>query len=270
MGVPRPVPSSLASEPSASSECVTTPVMQTAEFCEQVSAAEANGSNRISSGCALLLNAISVSLSKSKRDLVVVVAVVATSIGSLHPPPNATGCTYPLKDSSVPGKPLAPRRDARVPAVSCPASRRGAESPRTPWGSRRIGCLRVQSPKSARAKTRRRRCATPNHCASRVDHSTIASAPTAQPSVPQPLGGTLVPARPASASTTAAKSRPELELKAPGTFSQRANRVPHQMRHQEMMSMAGKNRPERSPERPFCLPATDRSWQGDPNTTRSM
>lgn len=136
-----------------------------------------------------------------------------------------------------------------VGATSCPVFRLGAVSPRMLSRSRRIGGLLDQSPKSARAKTRRRLCATPNHCASRVDHSTNASSPAAQPSVPQPLGGvTVVPgSKPASASTTAAKSRPLLLEKAPGTFSQRANRSPQCFRSQPTIRMAVKNSPDRAP-----------------------
>ena len=181
-----------------------------------------------------------------------------------------TGRTYPLQASSLPGKPPPLVRDARVPATSSPASRRGAVSPRKPSGSRSIGGRFRQSPKSATANTRRRRCATPNHCASIVDHSTIASEPRAQPSVPQPLGGTPVPSRPAIASTTAAKSRPALLLKAPGTFSHRANRQSHQSRAQPTICIAVKKRPERAPSRPFRLPATLKSWHGEPKTTTSI
>lgn len=166
---------------------------------------------------------------------------------------------------------LPPSVLRRVPAANpFRASRLGAECPRKRSGSRRTGGRPAQFPKSARANTRRRRCATPNHCASSTAHSTIASGPTAQPSVPQPFGGTGVSSTPDSASTTAAKSAPLLELKAPGTFSQRANRHPHHRRAHSMICIAVKKSPERAPASPLRLPATDRSWHGEPNTTRSI
>ena len=157
-----------------------------------------------------------------------------------------------------------------LPVVSFRASRLGGESPRKLSGSRSIGLRLAQSPKSARAKTRRRRCATPNHCASRVLHSSRPSSPNAAPSVPQPFLGTSTCRHPAICSTTTAKSRPWLLLNAPGTFSQRAKRQPQCSRAHRTIRVAVVNSPLRSPSNPSRLPATDKSWQGDPNTTKSI
>src|SRR5699024_1474394 len=154
--------------------------------------------------------------------------------------------------------------------ASCPCSRLGGVSPRRLWRSSKIGGLLAQSPKSAIANTRRRRCATPNHCASKTDHSSIASSPNAAPSVPQPYLGTSTSRSPAICSTTAAKSRPLFVLKAPGTFSHSANLHPLCFLAHSMILIAEKNNPLCSPLIPSRLPATDKSWHGDPKTTKSI
>ena len=186
---------------------------------------------------------MNVSLSKSRRPVALALALraVATSIGPLVLlPPNAM-LFRALTAASF-----------REPLL-------GAESPRMLSGSRRIGGRLAQSPKSARANTRRLRCATPNHCASRHAHSSKASSPTAQPSLPHfvffPTTGGSTWSSPAISATTAAKSRPLLLLNAPKTFSQRANRSPHHRRSHRTIRIASKKSPLRSPSNPFLLPA---------------
>jgi len=156
-----------------------------------------------------------------------------------------------------------------VGAMSSPGSRRGGESPRKPSRSRRTGGRSSQFPASRTANTRRRRCATPNHCASSTHHSTSPASPSAMPSVPQPSAGTSR-RHPAIEPATTAKSRPRLLLNAPGTFSQMSHRAPQKCRAALKILICSWKRPERSPARPLRFPATDRSWHGDPPTTTSI
>ena len=190
----------------------------------------------------------------------------------------AAGCTRgghtaatspPSQSKSVP-RPPPPRLRAGMVGATCRASLLGAKSPRKPWGSRRIGGRLAQSPKSVTTNTRLRRCASPNHCASSTAHSHIPCSPTAQPSEPQPSLGAARSSSPASAPTTAAKSAPLLLLNAPGTFSHLANRSPFQSRAHSTIRIAAKKSPDRSPSSPFRLPATDKSWHGEPKTNTSI
>ena len=186
-------------------------------------------------------------------------ARVRSASPRVRPAPPRSATTCPSQAPSVPGKPPPPAQPARVPATPCRASLLGAEFPRRPSGSRRIGGREAQSPKSRTANTRRRRCATPNHCASSTAHSTIPCSPTAAPSVPQPWGGTGSSARPASSSTTFAKSRPWLQERMPTTFSSMAKRSPQCFRAQRAIRTAWRKSPLRAPSRPARSPAIEKS-----------
>lgn len=175
----------------------------------------------------------------------------------------------PSRSRSVPSPPPPLERALRQGARSSRDSRRGGESPRRPSRSRRTGGRSAQFPASRTANTRRRRCATPNHCASSTLHSTSPASPSATPSVPQPSPGTSR-LHPAIEPATTAKSRPWLLLKAPGTFSQRSHLAPQRSRAALKILICSWKRPERSPARPLRLPATDRSWHGEPPTTKSI
>ena len=72
----------------------------------------------------------------------------------------------------------------------------------------------------------------------------------------------------ASSSSTARKSSPLLELKAPGTFSQiaKVGYIPFVFALISfMIRIASMKSPDRSPARPALRPAMERSWQGLPN-----
>src|SRR5690554_6910431 len=182
---------------------------------------------------------------------------------------DTSGTSPPWHSKSVPSPPPPEGRALRVPVIPCPVSRRGGESPRRLSGSSSTGGRLAQSPVSRTANTRRRRCATPNHCESSTAHSTNPASPNATPSDPQPSAGT-GSSHPAISPTTTAKSRPLLLLNAPGTFSQMSHRAPQRVRAALKILICSVNRPERSPSSPARLPATLRSWHGEPPITTSI
>lgn len=112
----------------------------------------------------------------------------------------------------------------------------------------------IAGSKQAMTNTRLRRWGTPKNCASRTAHS-------------MKLGP-----NPAISLRTASKSSPPRLDKAPTTFSQIAHRgkVPAvASRISLMIRVASKNNPLRLPSNPARLPATDKSWHGDPNVMTS-
>lgn len=177
---------------------------------------------------------------------------------------------------SLPSPPPPRARGAMLGEGLSPASRRGAGCPRKPSGSRSIGGRSRQSPVSRRANTRRRRWGTARgcdstrtYCASSTRHSTSPCEPIAAPHVPHPPRGT-PSSHPAIDPTTIPKSRPPWLENAPGTFSQSRKRAPQRALAAWKILTCSWKRLERSPASPARLPATLRSWHGDPPTTRSM
>ena len=125
-------------------------------------------------------------------------------------------------------------------ATPCLCVQRGEGCRSQPSHSRRTSAARSDS-RLATRNTLRRRWATPKYRASRVRHET-----------PYPSCSISLRSLP--------KSAPLLELKSPGTFSSTS----HRGRRCSTRSRKVKARLDRLPANPARLPATLRSWQGNP------
>ena len=131
--------------------------------------------------------------------------------------------------------------------------------------------------KSATSAIRRRRWGTPQNCASSTRHAMDHPSPMMHPLFVHLLPGgrgitASLWATVASAWSTARKSSHLLELKAPGTFSQTAylGYTPSVLSLiSRIIRTVSINRTLRSPSSPLRLPATLKSWHGEPKVITS-
>ena len=149
MGVPRPVPSSLASKPSARRACATK-VSLSKSMCARPCARSAV---ETSSGPAWRLPPKATRSPASASCWVALPAALPEFV-------NVPATRPPSQSKSVPSPPPPVGRALIVGAIPSPAFRPGAESPSRLARSNKTAAARRQSPRYPTTKTRRRRWGT--------------------------------------------------------------------------------------------------------------